>query len=248
MKRILLFVLFTLFFFQIASSTVIKVEVPKDLKGNISSFSYNYTLNILKFQIEYYNTGSVAYKVRNRIDILNDSKEVFTGWSEEKSLMPGDRKNFEIYSYINSTGNFTVKARSYFANEILEQKFSIEKSTSILSENVFEIKNFRTYDDFVIFDVKAKENVRNVVIIPSDFPVGWIFEQKKIDSIDKNNEKTVILHYYPTIWTQENLTLAIASDEGRYYTEKIFELKKEAGIQWLIYYIIDNLKIIFKSI
>ncbi|MEM7825064.1 MAG: hypothetical protein QXO27_03785 [Candidatus Aenigmatarchaeota archaeon] len=242
MRRVLFFIFFIIFFSQIVNSAIVEVDIPKYLKGNISSFSYNYSLNILKFQVEFYNTGSIAYKTRVRIDILNYSQRVFTGWSEEKTLMPGDRKNFEVYWYTNSTGNFTASVRSYFANEIFEQKFNIEKSNSILPEDIFEIKNFRTYDNFVIFDIKTIKDVKNVIVIPSNFPIGWVFEQKKINSIDKNSKKIITIRYYPTVRTRENLTLTIASDEGKYYTEKSFELRKKTGILWLVYYIIDNFK------
>jgi hypothetical protein len=226
---------------------VIDVKVSKDLKENISSFSYNYSLNILKFQFELYNTGSIPYKSRIRIDILNDSQEIFTGWSDEKSFMPGDKENFKIYWYTNSTGNFTARTRVYFANEILDQEYNFKKNTSSSSQNIFEVKNFRTYDNFIIFDVRAKKDAINIIVIPSGFTPGWVFEQKEIDSIKKNTEKSVILKYNPTVWTSGNLTLLITSDEGRYYTEKTLELKKETGIKWLIYYIIDNLKLFLNS-
>lgn len=244
MKKILFFILFLLFFFQIARSAEIEVNIPRNIEGNVSSFSYSYSLNILNFQIEFYNKGSIAYKTRIRLDIFNGSQWFFTGWSGEKSLMPGDRKNFEIYWYTNSTGNFTTKVRAYLANEIFEQKFSIEKKTSFLPKSVFEVKNFRTYDDYIIFDVRTEENVKDVVVIPADFPLGWMFEQKKVDSINNNAEKTIVLHYQPTVWVPENLKLEIASDEGKYYTEKTFELRKEMGILRLFHYIIDSIKMI----
>lgn len=226
---------------------MISVNVPENLKGSITLFSYGPFLDILKFQTEYYNTGSIAYKARIRIDVFNDSQMVFTGWSDEKSMMPGDRKNFEIYWYTNSTGNFTAKARVYFANEINEEELNIEKKVSTFPESIFEIESFRTYDNHVIFDLMAKKDARNVVVIPSNFPLGWIFEQKKIDSINKDEGMTVILHYYPSVWTPQNINLVIASDEGRYSTEKTVELRKETGIQWLFYYIVDGLRSYFSS-
>jgi len=229
----------------IAGSVMIEVHVPKYLEGRISSFSYNCSINILRFQVEFYNTGSIPYKARIRTDIFNNTHMLFTGWSKEEILMPGDRKNFNVYWYTNSTGNFTAKVRSYFANEILEREYMIEKNTSSAAENIFEITDFRIYDDYVIFDITAKKEARNVVVIP-DFPPGWMFEQKKIDYLD-DTKKTVVLGYQPGVWTSENLKLEVASDGGRYYTEKVFELKKETGILWFIHYIVDNLKIIFSE-
>ncbi|MEM5879516.1 MAG: hypothetical protein QXU74_03430, partial [Candidatus Aenigmatarchaeota archaeon] len=86
-----------IFFFSFAKATIIEVEIPKSLEGNLSSFSYDSSKDIMKFQFEFYNTGSTAYKTRIRLDLINNSKIVFTGWSNEKILMPGDRNNFEVY-------------------------------------------------------------------------------------------------------------------------------------------------------
>jgi hypothetical protein len=227
---------------SIANAAVIEIEVAKDLRGNFTSFSYDSSNDIVKFQFEFYNTGSIPYKTRIRIDI-NDSKNNFVGWSDEKSLMPGDRKNFDIFWYTNSSGNFFVRTRAYYANEIFEQKSILEKNTSFFPENIFEITDFRTYDNFIIFDLKSQKDAKNVVVIPDNFPVGWIFEQKKIDFLGKYSSKTVILPYNPTLWSSQNLTLEIASDNGKYFMQKNFELSKEHGIIGFIYYCIDHLRL-----
>jgi len=242
-KKILFLIFSFLFLFNLAKATLIDVEIPKSLEGSITSFFFDPSKDIIKFQFEFYNTGSTAYKARIRIDFLNDSKTLFTAWSNEKILMPGDRKNFEIYIYTNSTGNFTLRSRVYFGNEIQEKFLKIEKKNSFSHQDIFEIKNFRTYDDFVVFDVKAKKSSKDIVILPHDFPLGWIFEQKKIDFLKEGEERTIALKYYPTVWSETNLTLIIASDEGKYKTERIFEMKKESGILWLIHYIVDKLKL-----
>jgi hypothetical protein len=240
-KSIIFLIFLILFFSQLAKSAEIKVSVPADLQGNISSISFNSSPDLVRFQIEFYNVGSVAYKARIRLDI-NDSQNVFTGWSDEKSLMPGDRNSYDIYWYANSTGNFSAKAKVYYANEIFEQKFNIGKKASSSSENVFEIMNFRTYDNFIVFDLKSNQDAKNVVAIPTNIPIGWIFEQKEIGSLNKGVTKNVVIQYYPSVWTLKNMTLTIASDEGRYYSEKTFELNKETGILWLFHYLIDRLK------
>lgn len=247
-KKALIFLIFSsLFLFHLVRAVLIDVEIPKSLEGNLTSFSYNSSQDIMKFQSEFYNIGSIAYKARIRLDFINNSKPIFTGWSNEKSLMPGDRKNFEIYLYNNSTGNFSLRLRIYFGNEIQERFFTIEKKYSFSPEDVFEIKNFRTYDDFIVFDIKANKNVENVVILPHGFPIGWIFEQKKIDFLSEGKEKTVAIKYYPTVWTEEKITLIVASDEGKHKTERAFEMKKEVGILWLIHYLTDQFKLFLRA-
>jgi hypothetical protein len=246
-KKIIFLIFLVLSFFSVANSTIIEVEIPQSLFGNFTSFSYDSSKDILKFWFEFYNSGSTSYKTRIRLDVLNDSKIVFTGWSDEKVLMPGDRKNFEIYWYTNSTGNFSVRVRSYFGNEIFERRISLEKKNSFLPEDVFEIKNFRTYDDFIVFDIKAKRNAKDVVILPSEFHLGWVFEQKKIDFLKEGEEKTVAIDYHPTVWNEGKLNLIVASDEGRYKKEERFEMKKEVGILWLVHLLTDRFKLFIRA-
>mgnify|MGYP000520397487 CR=1 FL=1 len=247
-KSTIFLIFLALSLFSITNSTIIKVEIPTYLLGNFTSFSYDSSKDILKFWFEFYNSGSTAYRTRIRLDVFNDSRIVFTGWSDEKILMPGDRKNFEVYWYTNSTGNFSIRIRAYFGNEILERRIILEKKNSLSPEDVFEIKNFRTYDDFIVFDIKAKRDVKDVVILPYDFPLGWVFEQKKIDFLKEGEEKTVAIDYHPTVWTEGKLSLLIASDEGRYKTEERFEMKKEVGILWLIYYLTDKFKLFITAL
>ena len=246
-KKLLFFLSIFSFFLLItfACSTIIKVNVKKELKGNISSFSFDSFLDILSFQTEFYNTGSVAYKTRIRMDLLNGSQPIFTGWSDERVLMPGDRKKFEVFSFVDSTGNFTARLRVYFADEILEKNFEVNKNETVaLREDVFELKDLRTYDDFIIFDLKSKKRVKDVVILPHNFPLGWIFEQKKLNLIGENEEKIIVLKYKPSVFSVENLTLIIVANGGSFYSEKEIELKKESGIVWLIHLIIDKFRLL----
>ena len=243
-RQFFIFFIISIFLFvDCAYSSVIEVDVSKALKVDISSFSYDCVMNIVEFNVESYNTGTIGYKSRTSIDIFNENGIVFKGWGKENTLMPGGRENSEIYWYTNSTGNFTVRVRIYYGNEIMEKNFSIEKNVSSDSENVFEIRNFRTYDDFVVFDVIPKNDVENVVFIPSNFPLGWIFEQTKIDSIRDGNTKTVSIIYKPSVWYERDIYLEIASDNGKYYTGEFFKLKKETGIKRLLHSIIDRIKL-----
>lgn len=246
--KILFSAFLIIFIFSLTQATIVEVEVPKSLEGSLVSFSYDSSKDVMKFRLEFYNTGSTAYKARIRLDMLNNSKITFTAWSDEKVLMPGERKNFEIYSYSNSTGNFTLRSRVYFGNEIQEKFFMIEKNNSFLPEDIFEIKNFRTYDDFFVFDIKANKTAKDVVILPHNFPLGWIFEQKKIALLDESEEKTVAIKYHPTVWTEEKVILIVASDGGKYKTEKTFEMKKEIGILWLTHYLTDQIKLFLRSV
>jgi hypothetical protein len=247
-KIVLILIICLLFLIRIAYSSLIEVGINETIKGNVSSITYDNNSNIVKFSIEFYNTGSVGYKDRIKIEIFDNEDLIFSGWSQEKDLMPGERKSFDIYWYNNKTGKYFAKLKSYFGNEILEYKefeFSIGRSTK--PEDNFEIKNFRTYDNFIIFDVDSKEDSHDVVIIPQQYTSGWIFEQKEIGNLTKNGSKLVVMNYYPSLWTPSNVSLAIVSDGGKYYTEGTLEMKKNEGLTGAFFYVVDRLRIAFFS-
>jgi len=247
MKKIFLIcIICFLILIVVVRSQIIEVSIVEELKGKISSINYDNSSNIVKFSIEFYNTGSVPYKARIKTEIFNDNKLIFNGWSQEKDFLPGDKKIFDIYWYTNYTREYFVKLKAYFGNEIKGyKKFGFLVSDSIVPENVFEIKDLRTYENHIIFDVYSKEDAENIIIMPNNYVYGWIFEQKKIDEISKDDSKLVILNYYPTLWTPSNISLSIVSDSGRYYTEKTVEMKKNEGLTGLIFYIIDSMRIAF---
>jgi len=243
MKKIFFFIVCFLILIGFAYSSVIDVGVVEEIKGNVSSITYDNYSNIVKFSIEFYNTGSVPYKARIKNEIYNDSKLIFNGWSIEKNFTPGERNSFDIYWYTNYSGRYSSKLKAYFGNEIREYKeFDFLINKSILPEDVFEIKNLRTYDDYIIFDVESKEDVKNAIAIPNKYVSGWVFEQKKIGNITKDGLKLVVLPYHPTLWMPNNITLAIVSDNGKYFTEKTVEMKKNEGLAWLFYYIVDSMR------
>jgi hypothetical protein len=241
MKEFAFLFFFFLFFVQASRAAVIEVKIAENLSVSISSSVADANTDILKFHTELYNIGSTGYTARIRLDI-NDSKNIHTAWSDEKDLMPGDRKNFDLFWYANSTGKFSVRMRIYYANEILEKNLDVVKNASMHSESIFKISGFRTYDDFVIFDLQASGSAKNISIIPEDFPQGWIFEQKQVDSIDNYGSKTIVLPYKPSLWMPQNVTIMVASDGGKYFSQQSFELKKETDILGVIYYLIDRVK------
>lgn len=246
MKKLLLIVILCfLILIKFAFSTSLEVDISEDIKSKIIYETQNISFNVVKFSTEFYNTGSIAYNARARIFVYNNSKLIFSGWSQENFLMPGDKKTFDVYWYADSLGNYESKLRMYFGNEIVENnKTEFQIDETLIPEDVFEIYNFRTYDNYVIFDIKSKKDATNVIMIPYKYVSGWIFEQKTIENIKKDSIKTIKIPYYPTVWKPSNITLVITNENGKYYSEKTVEMKKETGILKVIYNILDSLKLL----
>jgi len=244
-KTFLFFVLCFFILTKIAFSSLIEVDISEDIKSEVIHESITTSFNVVNFSIEFYNTGSVPYDARARIFVYKEGKLIFSGWSQKEDMMPGEKKTFDVYWYASSPGNYESKLRVYFGNEIIEdEKREIQIKDPLEPEDAFIIENFRTYDDHIVFDIVNKKNVENVIIIPSDYVSGWIFEQKVIESIKKDMIKTISIDYQPTVWKPTNLKIAVIAEYGRFYSEKIVEMKKEQGIMNLIYSILDNLKLL----
>lgn len=140
----------------LANASELEVNVNELIQGQIK-YAYK-NENIFKISSEIYNSGSVGYKARSRIDIFDKDNIIFTGWSREKPLVPGEQKDFNIYwCQPNTSGNFIVRLRFYYGGEMYEKNITFEISTQI-QEDIFEIYNFRTYDDYIRFDIKSKKN------------------------------------------------------------------------------------------
>ena len=243
MKTLLIIFVFFLLFSTLVLSTTLDVGVSEDVSIKIINENLNISNNVVKFSTEFYNIGSVGYKGRARLFVYNGTNLISDGWSEEKSLMPGEKKTFDIYWYAKYSGNYEYVLRMYYGNEILENdKKELKINETHKPEDIFEITNYRTYDDHIIFDLKSKEDARDIVIIPYRYVTGWIFEQKAIPNMEKDSVKAVSLNYIPLIWAPANLTLAVASDNGKYYSESNIRMDKLSGLIGLIYSIYDRLR------
>lgn len=243
MKRLFLaYFVYVFIFVTIAYSALVEVDIAESLDGNIVSLLYDNSSNVVKFTTEFYNTGSIGYKTRLKFEIFEGNKMVFSSWSKEQTMMPGDKHVFENYWY-GKKDVYYMKLKVYLGNEIKQyKKFEVSINRDIDSESVFKIRNFRTYDDFMIFDVQTDRDVENVVVMPSKYRYGWIIEQENIDFIKGNTSKTVKIKYYPTVWSPSDIKMVVVSDEGKYFSEQSLVMEKHEGLTGLFYLFIDNFR------
>ncbi|MBN2013675.1 MAG: hypothetical protein JW778_00695 [Candidatus Altiarchaeota archaeon] len=186
------------------------------------------------FLVVWENTGSVGCGFRLRADIyevLNDTRrQVYTSWGEEKPIEPGGTGNLAAYWYPGRSGNFTVRTFLYFCNSIKDgpaANFSVYRSNRTGSRIPAEITTEAT-EDYVEFRFDPKEDINSILIVPRDYPTGWVFESKSLESIKKGEENTVRLGYEASIWKERNITFDIVSADGRFYqSSKVSLMKKE---------------------
>lgn len=248
MKILIISVILFFLVLSFSQAQIIDVNIKKVVDIEMNGIDFNSTIKNgkpFKINTEFYNTGSVDYKARVRLNILDEDKLIFTGWAAEKYFFPGNRKIYELYWYpLNTKKNLQAVVMVYYANEtkkVKTIKFEVEPSKET-PENIFKIVNFRTYEDEVEFLLKTNETVKNVIIVPSSYPVDWIFEQVKMDELKSGSVNLIKLKYQPSEWEEINVTINIFSEDGKYYTNQSFIMKRETALWHSIYTMVNNLR------
>jgi len=244
-SRIVLLIALLSFLSSVCSASMVKVNVPMKVQGSITGLNYEVKNGVLKLNVEFFNSGSVPYNARFRLYVYNTTNFPIS-WSNEQSLMPGDRKNYEIYWYVgNLTGKLNANLRAYYGNEILDYNFSFNTNGVTNRGDIFKIKNFRVYEDYVRFELRSNKSVNDVIIVPSGYVISWIVEQAKVEKLNKNRGVEVFLPYHAPEWTVGRMTIQVFTEDGLYYKTETFSLHKETGIWKYIHYIIDGLSLYF---
>lgn len=252
-KRATIVIVILSLFIIIAEGSIINIVVSELISVDVVGLKYENTLTNgrpLNTSFEIFNSGSVGSKTRIRLDILENNKIIFTGWSNEVELQPGSRKYLEIYWYpFNKTGQFTGRLRAYIANEIQELKtIKINVKDFVSVEKNIEIISPKIYSDRITFLVKSDKDLENLMLIPSNYPRGWIIEQKRLNKIKGKVLNYVELEYYPSIWKQDTITIFVLTGDGKNYGYTTFELKKTSRIEEITFYMIKSIENLISKI
>ena len=242
MKALIPILLMFLALFAVKAQ-MIEIGIQEVLQGNISALLYNQTSHLVHFQVEFFNSGSVDYKARARIDIFKGSRLLYTGWSDEREFWPGARESFDLFWYpSNLSGDFKARIRIYYAGEIAERviNFSIQQLPK--PQSIFQMLDFRTYDEWVKLSIRSQKSVEGVVLIPSGFPRGWVFEQAKLKGLEEGKRKTAYIKYEPAIWRPVEVKIYAISQDGKFVSFQTFKLEREKGLLKYVRFFLDYLK------
>jgi hypothetical protein len=248
MKKIVFvapFLLSTILLVSVASAADISVNVKELLGARVTSLQYG-EKNLVNFSVEIYNTGGFPYLARPRIDVTRPDGSTFTSWGQEKVIKSGERSIFNLFWFTDEAGFFPARLRYYFGGEQQSIDFVINKSSSNQYKNAFSIRDFRTYDKYVVFDVISSVDAKGVVILPQKYPPGWIFETRQIDRLTPSISRTVVLPY-SGIYVPSDIEILIASDSGNYATIVPLKMEKERGFDRILHTVQDGLKIVFSG-
>jgi hypothetical protein len=184
-----------------------------------------------KFLVVWENTGSVGCSFLMRADIYQriDGRLVplHTSWSKETPIEPGGAGNLEAFWYPNRTGDFSVETSLYYCNFLSDgpqANFSILKfarPASLPGEIRAE-----SDVDYVDFIVNPTEDISSLVIVPSSYPTGWVFESGEWSGIEKGKEARLRLGYSAQIWKPSNVSFDVVSSDGRYRQSVVVKISK----------------------
>ncbi len=234
------FIIFVIMFLPtIIKAQEIDVNVIEIIKINILGLKYNSLIENgepLKASFELFNSGSVGYKARVRLNIYKQNKLMQTLWSSEEDFAPGVNHHFDMYYHVNLVGSFKVELKVYVADEIRELKsFNFQVKKINPSNNTFNIKDIKTYEEEIEFNLISKNNLENILIIPTNCPLGWICEQKKIEKIKQNEPVEIKLFYKPGLWKENQITINILTEDGKFIKAENFNLKRESTFNQFIH-------------
>jgi hypothetical protein len=232
-----------------AGAMPLDVNVPETIRGvsQYASYGKEVSAQPQRFLLDWENQGSVSCRVRMRIDFLEEDVKVYTGWSAEKPIEPGDHGEFVVYFYPNMSGNYTARIFAYHCNTIEELKnasFSayVPRSEANLTGNAsnasarkanatapaapFEIKTSNTNEN-VEFRVKSKTTLSELVIIPVKYPLGWIMESGKAGEIKAGEERSIDAPYVPSVWKPVEVVYEVSTLDGKYHQTVSVKLSEQ---------------------
>ena len=235
-RQLTISLLFILILVPAACSTSIEVNVIELLDTNVKYIDCcMLNSNVMSASYDVFNTGSVAYAARIRLDIMDGAKKVTSIWSSESLLNPGERDTINMYWYEPEDKTITASARLYRAYDIVDiGNITWVFNDASTSYDAIDIEKIRVYDDKIKIKITAKNDTEKIVVYPVKYTAGWLFEQNVIEDVIAGKSRTLYMNYDAGVFHEAEITLVAVSEDGKYYGENTFLLKKETGIRkWI---------------
>lgn len=190
---------------------MISVEVEGNVEGRNTFLEFNNS-SLISVGLDWENIGSIDCNTRLRVDILNNSSRVYTSWSRNYALAPGGGDFFEIYYLPDKSGNYSADVGLDYCNELVPiDSFNFTFSKPKFGELDLPVKTSSTKSK-ITFVLEPDQDLKDVIIMPKEFPRGWIVNSARIKDLKKGEPKTVVLNYEPAVWMPKNVTFDFISE------------------------------------
>lgn len=224
----------------------ININIAEELNGELKVI-LEAENNVVSFTNDMNNVGSVSYYARSRIDVFNEDNIIFTGWGNQHLIVPGEIKASELYWYASNTTNITARTRMYYGGEVIEKMIDLPDSIDSDTEDVFKIRAVRTFDNKIRFFVKANQEVSDVIVMPHNYPPGWIIEQASIGSVNDAFKEVNLYYEFPEL-VEMDIDLIIVSNDGKYYSNERITVREQSGVPLYIGFILDFFDVKLSSV
>jgi hypothetical protein len=237
----------------ISYSPHIELEIQPKLLTELYDLNYNYSLenDVFNLGFKFSNVGSIPFTAKARIDIFEGSNHVFTGWTEEVPFQVGNAKRFNLYWFpYNITDDFKALLRVYYAHEIMDDgSIYFRVNNTVIPEEAIKIPDLKVYENEFVLTLKSNRDLENIILIPLNYPESWFVPQKKIDQLKEDKKYNLKIDFDPSLWKPgHKITFQAITEDGKYFGESIFELRKEGAVKTLIYYSLESIMDLFSKI
>lgn len=235
MRRSILLVIL-LVVLPLTSGLMVKVEVMGTIEGNAAYYEIEDGTQYRphRFLVSWENVGSVGCGIVLRADVYevgeNKSVHIYTAWSEGTPAESGETIVLETYWLPEEPGNYEVNLSVILCHkfsQLARTNFTIEKASQSFQKAPFEIKNMENNKSWVSFEIESSEDIHELIIIPTKYPLGWSVESKSVGQVRKNKVKEVSVSYESGIWKEKELTFEILDKYGNYRKTIVYKLLKE---------------------
>ncbi|MBN2518299.1 MAG: hypothetical protein JXB14_05620 [Candidatus Altiarchaeota archaeon] len=231
----------------LVSGLMVRVEVRGTIEGNIPYQEITDGLQDrpFRFLITWENTGSVGCDVVLRTDVYAKEAEkkshVYTAWSESTPIESGATGNIEAYWLPGEPGEYEANLSIILCNnflQVLQANISINESQGTFEKAPFEVLRVENDEKQVEFEVKSEEDLEELIIIPTKYPLGWRVDSKAFRNIGGDEPKILSLDYEPGIKGEKEITFELLANGGKYkkllfYTISL-EKKRDFWSIWTI--------------
>lgn len=206
-------VLAFLCFASLSAAINVQISVGETIGGRPGFTNSSVHAGYQEFMVVWENIGSVPCITRARMDLYNSSGIAYSSWSGQESMPSGKEAEFRLYSAL-PPGSYEARLRMYYCNEIMDAGISNISVPAYGKEtNPIEIISLQAEDGELAIILRSSEEIKEVAVVPSRYPLGWIAEGTKA-SLPANRTVEVRVGYVPSRRVTTQLTFSAAAENG----------------------------------
>lgn len=227
MNRKFILIIAMAFAIPIAFPLSVTMDVGHELDADLKTTEAFESNGVYNLSLELYNSGSIAYLAKTRLDMFENGKKIFTAWGDSRIMIPGIKEKIDLYGQVNTSGNFTPRLRVYFANELLEKWYPAREFIVNERQDVFTFSGISAGKDYVEFDIIADRDM-DILLLPDNYPPGWEFPFSEV-RLKANETIGNRMIFTPDVIKDTEITLIAVSKDGKFSGSQKIQISKDEG-------------------